>query len=38
MRQNENKAKNVSNKFVKATMKRKDLYNLSNLERRLCKL
>ena len=35
MRQNENKAKNVSKKFVKVTMKRKDLYNLSNLERRL---
>ena len=34
MRQNENKAKNVSKKFVKVTMKRKDLYNLSNLERR----
>ena len=32
MRQNENKAKNVSKKFVKVTMKRKDLYNLSNLE------
>ena len=38
MRQNENKAKNISKKFVKVTMKRKDLYNLSNLERRLCKL
>ena len=38
MRQNENKAKNVSNNFVKVTMKRKDLYNLSNLGRRLCKL
>ena len=34
MRQNENKAKNVSKKFVKVTMKRKYLYNLSNLERR----
>ena len=34
MRQNENKAKNVSKKFVQGTMKRKDLYNLSNLERR----
>ena len=34
MRQNENEAKNVSKKFVKVTMKRKDLYNLSNLERR----
>ena len=34
MRQNENKAKNVSKKFVKVTMKRKDLYNLSNLEMR----
>ena len=32
MRQNENKAKNVSKKFVKVTMKRKDLYNLSNLQ------
>ena len=34
MRQNENKTKNVSQKFVKVTMKRKDLHNLSNLERR----
>ena len=34
MRQNENKAKKVSKKFVKLTMKRKDLYNQSNLERR----
>ena len=34
MRQNENEAKNVSEKFVKVTMKRKDLYNLSNLEMR----
>ena len=34
IRQNENKAKNVSKKFVKVTMKRKDLYNLSNQERR----
>ena len=32
MRQNENKAKNISKKFVKVTMKRKDLYNLSNLQ------
>ena len=34
MRQNENKAKKVSKKFVKLTLKRKDLYNQSNLERR----
>ena len=34
MSQNENEAKNVSKKFVKVTMKRKDLYNLSNLERK----
>ena len=34
MRQNENKAKKVSKKFVKLTMKRKDLYNPSNLEKR----
>ena len=27
-------AKNVSKIFVNVTMKRKDLYNLSNLERR----
>ena len=33
MRQNEN-SENVSKKFVNVTMKRKDLYNLSNLERR----
>ena len=33
-RQNQNKAKNGSKKFVKVTMKRKDLYNLSNLQRR----
>ena len=26
--------KNVSKKFVNVTMKRKDLYNLSNLEKR----
>ena len=29
-----NKKNNVSMKFVKVTMKRKGLYNLSNLERR----
>ena len=34
MRQNENKAKKVSKKFVKVTMKRKDLYNLLDLGRR----
>ena len=34
IRQIENKTKNVSKKFVKVTMKRKDLYNLSNIERR----
>ena len=34
MRQNGNKAKKVSKKFVKVTMKRKDLYNLSKLKRR----
>ena len=28
-----NKKNNVSMKFVKVTMKRKGLYNLSNLER-----
>ena len=27
-------AKNVSKKFVNVTMKRKDLYNVSNLERK----
>ena len=34
MRQNENKAKKVLKKFFKDIMKRKDIYNLSNLERR----
>ena len=29
-----NKKNNVSKKFVKVTMKRKGLYNLSNLDRR----
>ena len=29
-----NKKNNISKEFVKVTMKRKDLYNLSNLERR----
>ena len=37
MRQNEKKAKNVSKKFVKVTIKRKVLYNLSSLERRFKK-
>ena len=34
MRQNENKVKKVLKKFFKDIMKRKDIYNLSNLERR----
>ena len=34
MSQKEKKAKKLSNKFVKVTMKRKDLYNVSDLERR----
>ena len=33
IRQKENKAKKVSKKFVKVTVKRKDICNLSNLER-----
>ena len=33
IRQKENKAKKVSKKFDKVTVKRKDICNLSNLER-----
>ena len=33
IKQKENKAKKVSKKFDKVTVKRKDMWNLSNLER-----
>ena len=33
IQQKENKAKKVSKKFDKVTVKRKDMWNLSNLER-----